>query len=412
VTPQAIALQRLQRVATVLGPGMVVMLADTDAGSVITAAQSGAQWGYRLLLLQFLLVPLLYIVQELTVRLALHTGLGYGELIRQQLGRAMGYVALATLAISCFGALATEISGLTGAGQALGIAPWETITSVCVLIMAMVLTGSYRSVERAALAIGAFELAFLLVAWHAHPDMHVIRAQLFEMPLRNHDYLYLLAANLGTSVMPWTVFYQQSALIDKGVGPDGLKEARADTLLGAMFCQLITAAVLIAAAALNGSAAGHVLDNVQEIAVAFTHVLGPAAGTWLFVLALSGGALVATIVVCLTVAWALGEVSGKRHSLAAHPLEAPWFYGAFGLMLLGSGLLVGSGVNLVRLMLATGVVNAVLLPVVLGFLFWLAWRALPPAHRLRGGHALAVALLFALTSMLGLYTGIQGAFGS
>jgi Mn2+/Fe2+ NRAMP family transporter len=409
---QGLALSRLRRAATVFGPGLVVMLADTDAGSVITAAQSGAQWGYRLLLLQFLLIPLLYVVQELTVRLALCTGKGYGELIRLRFGRWMALIAMATLAISCFGALVTEISGLSGAGQLFGIAPWQTIVAVCSLIMVMVLTGSYQSVERVALALGAFELAFLLVAWRAHPDWTQIRRQLTQMPFGNHDYLYLLAANLGTSIMPWTVFYQQSALIDKGLGLDQLKAARVDTLAGAALCQVITAAVLIAAAAAFGSrGGGMVLDNVPQIAEAFTGVLGPGAGEVLFALALSGGALVATIVVCLATAWAVGEVTGKRHSLAQHPFEAPWFYGAFGLMLLAGGLLVGLGDNLVRLMLATGVINAVLLPVVLGFLFWLAWRELPQAYRLRGISAFAVGLLFTATAVLGLYTGIQGALG-
>ncbi|MBV8049165.1 MAG: Nramp family divalent metal transporter [Paludibacterium sp.] len=406
------ALARLRRAATVFGPGLVVMLADTDAGSVITAAQSGAQWGYRLLLLQFLIIPLLYVVQELTVRLALCTGKGYGELVRQRFGRWMALVAMATLIISCFGALVTEISGLTGAGQLFGIAPWKTIVAVCALILFMVCTGSYQSVERGALAIGAFELAFLVVAWHAHPDWSQVRRQLTEMPFGNRDYLYLLAANLGTSIMPWTVFYQQSALIDKGLGQDQLKAARLDTLIGAALCQVVTASVLIAAAAAFGSrGGGMLLDSVPQIAEAFTAVLGRQTGVVLFAMALSGGALVATIVVCLATAWAVGEVTGKRHSLALHPFEAPWFYGAFALMLIVGGLLVGSGVNLVRLMLATGVVNALLLPVVLGFLFWLAWRELPAAHRLRGAGAVTVGLLFAATACLGLYTGIQGALG-
>ncbi|MDR3429964.1 divalent metal cation transporter [Silvimonas sp.] len=406
-------LVRLKRLATVIGPGLVVMLADTDAGSMITAAQSGAQWGYRLLLLQALLIPLLFMVQELTVRLALGTGKGYGELILQRFGRAIAVLAMTTLVISCFGALITQMSGLAGVGQLFGLQPWQTVTVIGLLIFAMVCTGSYHSVERIAIFLGIFELAFLLVAWKAQPDWAQMGRQVLHIPLHNPGYLYLVAANLGTSVMPWTVFYQQSALIDKGLGLSHLKLARIDTFLGAILCQVITAAVLIATAAAFGhEGAGVPLDSVPQIAQAFTRVLGPDTGRILFAMALSGGALVATIVVCLSAAWALGEVFGMRHTLAQHPREAPWFYGAFGFMLLAGGVLVASGVNLIKLSIATGVINAILLPVVLGLLYWLARKELPQRYQLKGTYAVVIAILFGVTALFGLYAGLAGAWGS
>lgn len=388
------------------------MLADTDAGSVITAAQSGAQWGYKLLLLQFLIIPILFVAQELTVRLALCTGKGYGELILQRFGRGLAMLSMITLGISCFGALVTEMSGLAGAGQLFGVPVWQTISLICALIFVMVCTGSYHAVERWAIALGVFELAFLVVAWHAKPDVQQLTTQLQHMPLSDHNYLYLLAANLGTSIMPWTVFYQQSALIDKGLDLSHLKTARLDTLFGAILCQIITAAVLIAAAAAFGAKGGGItLDSVPQIAEAFTSVLGESTGRTLFAVALAGGALVATIVVCLSTAWALGEVTGIHHSLEHHPREAPWFYAAFGVMLLAGGALVASGINLVKLSIATGVINAVLLPVVLGFLFWLARYELPEVHRLKGRYAFCVAVVFLATAGVGLYAGIAGALG-
>lgn len=409
---QNFSLSRLKRFAAAVGPGLVVMLADTDAGSVITASQSGAQWGYRLLLLQLLIIPVLFMVQELTVRLALCTGKGYGELVMQRFGRGLALLSMTTLAVSCFGALVTEMSGLAGVGQMFGVPVWQTIALLVVLIFGMICTGSYHTVERIAIFLGVFELAFLLVAWKAHPDYQQMAAQLSHMPLNDKGYLYLLAANLGTSIMPWTVFYQQSALIDKGLGLKDLKVARLDTLFGAMLCQVITAAVLVAAAAaFSAKGTGVSLDSVPQIAEAFTGVLGEHTGRILFAMALSGGALVATIVVCLSACWALGEVIGVHHSLEHHPFEAPWFYAAFGVMLVAGGVLVSSGVNLVQLSIATGVVNAVLLPVVLGFLYYLARSALPDAYRLKGHYSHFVALLFLFTAALGLYAGITGALG-
>lgn len=340
------------------GPGLVVMLADTEAGSVITAAQSGAQWGYRLLLLQFLIVPLLFIVQELAARLALGTGVGYGELIRQNFGRGMAFVSIAALAVSCFGTLVTQMVGLAGVGQLYGIPVWATISVLIAGILLMVGFGAYQSVERTVIFFGLFELGFLIVAWKAHPDMGQLAAGLGEMPLGNHDYLYLLAANLGTSVMPWAIFYQQSALIDKGLGSGHLRLARLDVLIGAILCQTVTAAVLIAAAATFGQSQQPIrLESVPQIATAFSSTLGPFVGRLVFDVGLSGGALVATIVVCLTAAWALGEVAGFHHSLERHPLEAPWFYAAFALILVAGGGLVASGINLIRLSIAMGVVE-------------------------------------------------------
>lgn len=406
-----LGLGRLQRLAATLGPGLVVMLADTDAGSVLTAAQSGAQWGYRLLLLQFLIIPLLFVVQELTVRLALSSGKGYGELILQRFGPAWARLSTAALMLSCFGALLTEMSGLAGVAQLYGVPVWQSVSLVALLIFIMVCSGSYREVERVAMLFGVAELAFLWMAWHAYPSWQHMKPQLLHMPLHDAGYLYLLAANLGSSVMPWTVFYQQSALIDKGLDLRDLKAARVDTLLGAMLCQLITAAVLIAAAAVFSGHGGVVLDTIPELADAFGRALGPVGGRLLFALALSGGALVATIVVCLSSAWALGELRGTHHSLEQHPLQAPWFYGAFALMLLAAALTVACSDSLVRLSIATAVLNAVLLPLVLGFLYVLARQQLPPSLRLRGGYAVVVGTLFLLTGGLALFAGVTGALG-
>ncbi len=403
---------RLRRLALAFGPGLVVMLADTDAGSVITAAQSGARWGYRLLALQFLIIPVLFVVQELTVRLGLGTGLGYGELIRTRFGKGWALLATATLAVSCLGALVTQLSGLAGVGLMFGVPAAMTVAVAVVMIFLMVATGTYHSVERVAIVLGLFETAFFVVAWKAAPDLGEIAAQVQQMPLHDSDYLYLLAASLGTSVMPWTVFYQQSALIDKGLGIADMRMARIDTLLGAMLCQAITVAVLVAAAATIGRhESGVVLDSVPQIADAFAAVLGGPVGRVLFAAGLSGGALVATVVVCLASAWAIGEVTGIHHSLEHHPTQAPWFYGAFGVILALGGIVVASGVNPVRLSIAAGVVNALLLPIVLGFVYRLARRELPEPLRLKGGYAVAVGLVFLITAGFGLYSGLFGALG-
>ena len=178
----------------VLGPGLVVMLADTDVGSVITAAQSGVQWGYRLLLAQFVLMPILYMVQELTVRLGIFTGRGHGELIRDTFGPVWAWVSAAGLAVATAGALLTEFSGVAGVGELYGVSRFVTLPMAAIALLAVVATGSYRRVERAAIVIGLFELAFFGVAWSARPDMAALARDAVQIPITNPDYLYLVAA--------------------------------------------------------------------------------------------------------------------------------------------------------------------------------------------------------------------------
>lgn len=384
------------------------MLADTDAGSVITVAQSGARWGYRLLLPNLLLIPFMFMAQELALRLGLGTRQGAAELVLRRFGRIPAGLLLLTLSVSCFGALVSEMSGLAGAAQVFGLPVWSTMAGTVGGLIAIVVTGSYRSVERVAILVGLLELAFLVMAWRAAPGVAAVAYETVQLPIHDHGYLYLLAANLGTSIIPWTLLYQQSASVDKGLGPGNVRAARLETLAGVVLCQVITSALLVAAGATLGH--GVALDSVAQIETAFTATLGATSGRVVFVLGLSGSALVATIVVCLTLAWTVGEVLGVQHSLEHQAMQAPWFYGSLALMLVAGGALVASGLNLVSLAVAAGVLNALLLPVVLGFLYRLA-RAVPPEPlRLRGAYAVFVALAFLITAGVGLYAAIAGLF--
>jgi NRAMP (natural resistance-associated macrophage protein)-like metal ion transporter len=397
--------------AVVAGPGLVVMLADTDAGSIITAAQSGAEWGYGLLLLQIILVPILFMVQELTVRLGIATRKGHAELIRDQYGRGWAWLSVGTLVISCIGALLSELSGLAGVGLLIGVPAPITMTLVVAALVVMAYRGSYLSVERIAIAVGLFELVFLAVAWRAQPGLADLVAGSINITWRDPNYLYLVAANIGAVIMPWMVFYQQSSVVEKKLTIEDQPAARLDTAFGAVLTQVIMAAVLIATAAtLQGKTHSGALDTVQQIAQAITPFLGETTGKLLFGLGLSGSALVATIVVTLTAARTLSEVLGVKHSLEHEPLEAPWFYGIYTATLVAGALLVVSGINLVSLSVGVQVMNALLLPIVLGFLYLLA-RRLPKPHRLQGGYAVIVAIVIAASILFGVYSGISGLWG-
>jgi Mn2+/Fe2+ NRAMP family transporter len=393
----------------VWGPGLLVMLADTDAGNVVTGAQAGAQWGYRLLPLLLLLIPMLYMVQELTVRLGLHTGRGHGELIRERFGVGWAWLSTAGLAAAVIGSLITEFTGVAGIGELYGLSRGFTLPLSAAALLAVVATGSYRRVERTAIVVGLFELAFFAVAWAAHPNLGTLAKDVVDLPLGNHEFLYLTAAVIGATFNPWMIFYQQSAIADKKLRPDHLAAARWDTAFGAALTQCLTGAVLVAAAATlasGGASAG--LDSVGQISAALSPLLGESFGRLVFSAGVLGASLVAAIVCSLALAWGVGEIAGYKHSLEHHPFAAKWFYGVYALAVVGSAALVGFAPDLVWLNIAAQVLNAFLLPLVIGFLVALAVKALPAPLRPRGLYLAFLIGVCAVVIAVGLYGGVAG----
>lgn len=391
---------------TLWGPGLVVMLADTDAGSLITASQSGAQWGYRMVLPQVLLIPILYVVQEMTVRLGIITGKGHGFLIRKHFGNRWALLSASTLVLSSVGALITEFAGIAGVGELFGISRSVTIPSTTVFLLSLALTGSYSRVERVGLAIGLAELAFIPAMILAHPKFHDIAHGLTSMPLGNSSYLYLLAANIGAVIMPWMIFYQQGAVIDKKLSIATIRQARADTASGAVLTQIIMIAVVVCLAATIGVIGSHTpLNTVGQIANALTPFLGSIGGKLLFGLGMFGAAIVAAIVASLAGAWGVAEVFGWKHSLNERPNRAnAKFYLTYALAhILGAIFVLGSTSNLVGLSVDVEVMNALLLPVVLGFLLALEVKALPLQWRMRGWHKYITWFLCLVVMAFGLY---------
>jgi Mn2+/Fe2+ NRAMP family transporter len=385
------------------------MLADTDAGNVVTGAQAGARWGYRLLPLLVLLIPVLYMVQELTVRLGIHTGRGHGELIRERFGPGWAWLATAGLAVATLGSLVTEFTGVAGIGELYGLSRNVTLPAAAAALLAVVATSSYRRVERTAVLIGLFELAFIAVAWAAHPSASAVARDATRLPLGDREFRYMTAAVIGAVFNPWMVFYQQSATVQKGLKPADLKAARWETAAGSVLTQCLTGAVLIAAAAvLAPRGAATDLGSVGRISEALRPLLGNAVGRGVFSAGVVGASLVAAIVASLALAWGVGEAAGYRRSLGSQPFRTRWFYGAYAASVIGAAALVGLVPDLVRLNLAAQVLNAFLLPLVGGLLVALAAKALPEPLRLRGMYLWTVVGATALVMVVGLVAGVSG----
>ena len=390
--------------AATLGPGLVVMLADSDAGSLITAAKSGAVWGYAMVLPQILLIPVLYAVQEITVRLGVATGEGHGALIRRHFGPAVALLSSLTLFLSATGALLSEFAAVAGVGEIFGVSRWVTVPLATAFLVGIAMTGSYKRAERIGIALGMAELAFIPAMLMAHPGLSSLARGLASAPITNHSYLLLLTANIGAVIMPWMIFYQQGAVVDRGLREADLGRERRDTAIGAVLTQLVTIATVILFAATVGRLGfGDRLDTVGRMSAALQPFLGDLGAKALLGLAMLGAALVAALVASLAAAWGLSEVFGWRHSLNERPDRATAkFYTVYWLAHILGAVVVLSGISLVQAVVEVEVMNALLLPVVLGLLLLLEARALPARLRIHGLHRALVLGVSLLVMAFGL----------
>lgn len=384
----------LSALGAVWGPGLLVMLVDTDAGNIVAAADAGARWGYRLVVLPLLLIPALALVQDLAVRIGIFGGGGFGALVRARLGRPWRWIIAAALVAASLGSLVTEFAGIAGVGDLFGVPRPAALGLAGLCLVAAVPTGHHRRVERLALLLGLFAFAFFAVAWHAHPSAAALARDLADQRWSDAAYLVAAAGLIGATFNPWMVFYQASALAAKRLTPAHVVAARCETIAGAVLTQALTAAVVtaVAAAALPGGRTG--LDSVGRIGDALTPVLGAAIGRWVFGIGVVGAAMAAAVVCSLACVGGLGELFGLRSEGAA-------FRAGYTLCVAVAAALVGAAPDLVGLGIAAQVLNAVLLPIVGGLLVAVCATALPVAARLRGVAVWVAAGTVALVGAVG-----------
>ncbi len=290
--------------------------------------------------------------------------------------------------LSAVGALLTEFAGIAGVGELFGLSKWLTVPVATAFLVGLAFGRSYRRVERIGIAIGLAELTFVPAMLLTHPSIHQVLRGLGDLPLGHASYLTLLAANVGAVIMPWMIFYQQGAVIDKGLKPSDLPKERYDTAVGSVVTQGIMVTVIIAlAATVYRWHRGVALNTVAQIARALSPDLGRGWADVLVGAAILGGALVAALVVSLAGAWGMAEVLGWKHSLNDGPnRQNAKFYVTYCLAHIIGAVLVLASVDLISLAVDVEVMNALLLPVVLGFLLLLEAKALPPQHRMRGAY--------------------------
>ncbi|RZD16792.1 MAG: divalent metal cation transporter [Candidatus Acididesulfobacter guangdongensis] len=387
----------------VLGPGFIVMVADMDAGSVTTAAVSGAQWGYKLVLMQIILIPFLYLIQSMTSRLGCVTRKGHGELIREYYGSKWAAFSTALLFLTVFAALLTEFSGIAASGEIFNIPKIYSIGFSVLILLIVVFRGSYKKAENIALIFALSGFVFIPAAIFAHPDLHklVFSGLIGSQPIFNKNYAFLIAANAGAVIMPWMIYYQQSATVDKNLCKNDVKLAAADTLVGSIATQLLMIAVIVMTAATLYT--HHIIpSSAKAIGQSLIPLAGKYAGL-LFAVGLYSSSVLAAFVVSMAFAWAAGETWGFKHSLNNKFKESKMFHFLYMALIIMAALIVlAPNIPLVTLMVDVEAFNGFVLPIVLVFLILLAGN-----KKILGEHAYSKAKL-AIVALVGLIMVVLG----
>lgn len=231
------------------GPGLVVMVADNDAGGITTYAATGAKFGFHLIWFLLLLIPVAYYVQEMTVRLGAVTKRGHAEAIFESFGPFWGWFSLLDLMLVDWLTLVTEFIGMTSALSIFGIPAWMTVAGVCLLMGFMVLNGRYWTWEKIALVFCALNLIYIPGAFMVQPSISEIVGTGFvpHWPPGGFsgDLFFFLMANIGTTIAPWMLFFQQSAVVDKGISEKDIAWGKFDTLLGSILTVVVAIFIVI-----------------------------------------------------------------------------------------------------------------------------------------------------------------------
>jgi Mn2+/Fe2+ NRAMP family transporter len=359
----------------IMGPGLIVMVGDNDAGGVSTYAQAGQNYGTSLLWVLLLLIPVLIVNQEMVIRLGAVTGVGHARLIFERFGKFWGAFSVGDLFLLNFLTIVTEFIGVSLALGYFGVSKYLAVPIAAVLLVAITSTGSFRSWERFmyVFVVANFLVIPLLVL--AHPRLGDVVHHTLVPDIHggaSSTAVLLIIAIVGTTVAPWQLFFQQSNIIDKRITPRWINYERADTVIGA-FVVVIGAGALICvtAFAFGGTSDFGQFVNAGTVATQLGQQLGSAAGT-IFAIVLLNASLIGAAAVTLATSYAFGDVFGAKHSLNRGPLDAKLFYASFTLMVMAAaGIVLIPGAPLGLITTSVQALAGVLLPSATVFLLLL-----------------------------------------
>lgn len=376
VAPRTGLKARFKTLLAILGPGLIVMVGDNDAGAFGTYTQAGQNYGTALLWTLLLLVPVLYVNQEMVLRLGAVTRVGHARLILERFGRFWGAFSVIDLFLLNALTIVTEFIGITLALDYLGVSREVGVAVSAAVIMGAAATGDFRRFERFAMALVAGSLVLIPVFVAIHPPLGQVARDFVTPQLpegaKLSEVMLLIIAIVGTTVAPWQLFFQQSYVIDKRITPRFIRYERLDLWLGIVLVVVGAVAMMsFASATFAGRPEFGSFADAGQVAAGIEAYVGRLPAV-LFAIALLDACIIGAAAVSLSTAYAIGDVLAIKHSLHRKPTEAKGFFAVYaGLIILAAALVLTPGTPLGLLTNAVQTLAGVLLPSATVFLLLL-----------------------------------------
>jgi Mn2+/Fe2+ NRAMP family transporter len=352
-------------VLSVVGPGFIAGNAGNDAGGIATYSIVGAGEGYGLLWALVLITFALAVVQEMSSRMGVVTGKGFGDLVREEFGVKVTMAVMALFVFANLTVTIAEFAGIAASMELFGVNKYISVPISAIVVWLVVLKGNFKQVERFLIAISMIYLTYVFSGFMANPPWQEVVKQIVVPHLRfDKDYFLLFITMVGTTITPYMQFYLQSAVVDKGVRIEEYKYVKYDVYAGS-FMTIFIAFFIILATGTILHPAGVVVDSAADAARA----LEPLAGNFashLFAIGLLNASFLAAFVLPLATAYGLSEAFGWESGVNKSFKEAPQFLGFYSaFIVIGAGVIMLPGAALIKIMFLSQTVNGILLPIVL-----------------------------------------------
>jgi Mn2+/Fe2+ NRAMP family transporter len=366
---------RIVLLIAVIGPGFITANVDNDAGGIFTYSQAGAQFGYSLLWTMIPITIALVVVQEMASRMGAVTGKGLSDLIREEFGFRVTFWLMLALVATNFGNVVAEFAGVASSLELFGWSKYIVVPVSAGIVWALVVRGTYDSIEKVFLAASGFYVCYIVAGLLAHPDWKTAALATFSRPsatgIRNYGYLFMVIALVGTTIAPWMQFYLQASIVEKGITARQYAASRWDVILGCLFTDVVAWFIIVACAATLFASGHHDIATAADAAQALRPLVGEYAYL-LFAAGLFNASLFAASILPISTAYAVCEGLGFESGLDKKFHEAPVFYWLYTLLIVfGAGVLLVPRLPLVYVAVLSQVANGIVLPLVLIFMLML-----------------------------------------
>src|SRR6476469_5254083 len=366
---------RIALVLSVVGPGFITANVDNDAGGIATYSVAGAQFGYTLLWTMIPITIALVIVQEMSSRMGAVTGKGLSDLIREEFGLRATFLLMLALVVTNFGNVVSEFAGVASSFELFGVSKYIVVPLSAFIVWAIVVHGTYSTVEKVFLSASAFYVCYILSGILAHPDWKAAALSTVTRPesagFRNYGYLSMIIGLAGTTIAPWMQFYLQASIVEKGVTARQYRASRWDVILGCLFTDVVAWFIIVACAATLYASGHHDIGSAADAAQALRPLVGEYAYLP-FAAGLFNASLFAASILPISTAYAVCEGLGFESGLDKKFHEAPVFYWLYTLLIVfGAAVLLIPRLPLVYVSVLSQVANGIVLPFVLIFMLLL-----------------------------------------